>query len=172
MNLVAKAEIDGIQRSFRRYENRLTDFTEPLGDFAKYMQMATDKTFNALRRGGSFRGVFWGEFKPQYVRADGTEVPAWGNVPRADGQGLVMGRKRPSGTRLKPGDPIAQDTMNLRAKAATIIALGKDRVVIGPRDIDYAAYQQALRPYLFFENRKDMAVAKRMVYKHLKRKAS
>ena len=124
---------------------------QPFEKFAQYMRVQTDKTFENLRLGGRYRGVFWRYFAPQYTRkTDGVTVPAWGGVPKLRSRGNVKGRKRPSGQRVANGDAIVQDTMTLRSRAALVVRMGKYTARLGPQGVNYAAAQQKMRPFLFF----------------------
>jgi len=99
--------------------------------------------------GGSHRGVEWKPFSPQYIRADGTVVPAWGGVPKVRGAGFVKPRMRPSGQPVTPSSLLIQDTGRLRQRAATeIVRITPTTLVFGTA-LEYAAYQDRLRPFLF-----------------------
>lgn len=124
--------------------------------FAQYMRVRTDQTFKRLRTGGSFRGVTWDYFAPQYTRkTDGVQVPAWGGVPKLYGGGNVLGRLRPSGARLAYGDALMQDTGTLRTRAALVLSLRHDHLIMGT-NLKYAPRQQRLRRFLFFETPRDV----------------
>ena len=87
----AEAEIKGLAVKMQNLRPMFVDFQS-------YMQRRTTLMFSRLSRGsGSFRGVSWPWFAPQYTRADGTVVPAFGGIPKLNGKGLVKGRKRASG---------------------------------------------------------------------------
>lgn len=134
---------DGMQRVFKV--------------FHRYMGVMTDNTFKNNAKGGTWRGVTWKYFAPQYTRKDGTVIPAWGGVAKVRGKGNVLGRKRASGTsRVQKGDSIVQDTMTLRGNATLgVVHITKNKMRIGT-NINYAAAQQKMRPFLFF-TKKDAA---------------
>ena len=120
-------------------------------EFAQYMRTTTDNTFRALRHGGTYRGVTWDYFAPQYTRkTDGVTVPAWGGVPKVKGSGNVKARIRPSGAPVSPGDSIVQDSGVLRSRAALVVQMKPNVLELGPQGVTYAKYQQAMRPFLFF----------------------
>ena len=120
-------------------------------EFAQYMRTVTDNTFKALRLGGTYRTVAWDYFAPQYTRkSDGVTVPAWGGVPKVRGSGVVKGRKRPSNTRVKAGASVVQDLGTLRANAANVLQITKEKLALGPPNLSYAAAQNEMRPFLFF----------------------
>ena len=169
---VARLEIK--DRELRKQLGRLgkasQDVQEPFRLFAQYMRVKTDEMFERLRSGGTHRGVTWAGPAPQYVREDGTEVPAWGGVPYAQGSGgVVKGRLRPSGQRFRQGDAIMQDTGTMRARAALAFFLGKRSVQMGPQGVNYAAAQNAMRPFLFFNVPDDSNTAVSMLQSHLRR---
>lgn len=162
---ISAQELDATGTALR---GQLTDVRPALQRFAQYMRVQTDRTFQALRRGGDYRGVHWRYFAPQYTRkTDGVTVPAWGGVPKLRGQGLVLGRKRPSGARVKQGDAVVQDTMTLRGRAALVMGLTRNRLTLGPQGVRYAAAQQAKRPFLFFNFPADRDALAGMIRQHL-----
>ena len=138
---------------------RIGDPTPVFKRFAQYMRVRTDQTFDRLRRGGTFRGVTWDSFAPQYTRKDGTEVPAQGGVAKVRGKGMVQGRLRPSGQRVAAGDSIMQDTGTMRNRAALVMDQTKRSLTLGPQGVNYAAAQNARRPFLFFTERDDDKLA-------------
>lgn len=120
-----------------------------------YMVAETDMMFEkaggpgSAVRGGEYRGVKWSPFSPQYIRADGTVIPAWGGVPKVRGKGRVKARKRPSGKPVTPASLLMQDTGRLRQRAATeVVEITPATLTFGTRLV-YAPYQDALRPFLF-----------------------
>ena len=143
-----------LQKLLKVTEDTLGGDVRPIWrEFAQYMRAVTDNTFQALRHGGSHRGVTWKYFSPQYTRkTDGVQVPAWGGVPKVSGKGVVKGRKRPSGARVSSGDSIVQASGVLRSRAALTVKMTKDRLILGPKGValQYAGYQQKHRPFLFF----------------------
>lgn len=126
-----------------------------LREWHAYMVARTDEMFaiaggpGSATRGGAHRGVYWRPFSPQYIRADGTVVPAWGGVPKVRGRGMVKPRKRPSGQPVTPASLLMQDTGRLRQRAATgFVRIMPNAIEFGP-NLHYAAFQQSLRPFLF-----------------------
>lgn len=157
-----------VNKLLGKVKDKLSGGSNVFRMFAAYMRTVTDNTFRRLRRGGIYRGVKWSYFSNQYTRkTDGVTVPAWGGVPRLKkkklksgkgfykNQGKVKGRLRPSGTRVKQGDSVVQDLGTLRARAALVGYLGDDKVTMGPQGVTYAAAQQRMRPFIFFEVPKD-----------------
>jgi len=143
--------------------------------FAAYMLGRTGATFKALAQGGTYRGVTWAWFKDQYTRkTDGKTVPAEGGVPKlkakdAKGEGQkrlikanrkkypnrnVKGRERPSGRRVTKRSNLLRDTGRLSREAGSDFKL-TDHKIIMDTQTPYAALQQAMRPFLFFEDQTD-----------------
>jgi len=142
------------KRLFTELESRGDAMTKVFRVFHRYMGVMTDNTFKENAKGGTWRGVKWKYFAPQYTRKDGTVIPAWGGVAKVRGKGKVLGRKRASGTsRVQQGDSIVQDTMTLRGNATLgVVHITKTKMRIGT-NINYAAAQQKMRPFLFFTKR-------------------
>ena len=143
-----------LQKLLDKVEKTLGGDVRPIWrEFAAYMRTVTDNTFKALRHGGTYRGVSWDYFAPQYTRkTDGVTVPAWGGVPKIVGTGTVQGRRRPSGknVRVAAGDSVVQDSGVLRSRAALVTHMGKQKLQLAPQGVKYAAAQNARRPFLFF----------------------
>lgn len=130
--------------------NVQTDLSPMLKAFHAYMVKQTDVMFakaggsGSAYRGGEARGERWMPFALQYTRKDGTEVPAWG-IP-----GEVRGRQRPSGKPVTPASFLMQDTGRMRQRAANdIVEIRPSSLVFGT-NLEYAAAQDAMRPFLFF----------------------
>jgi len=153
-------------RLFTELESRGDGMTKVFRVFHRYMGVMTDNTFEKNRLGGTWRGVTWKYFAPQYTRKDGTVIPAWGGVAKVRGKGNVLGRKRPSGARVKDGDSIVQDTGTLRNNATLGVShITKTKMRIGT-NINYAAAQQKMRPFLFF-TKKDAAYLNKLTSDYL-----
>lgn len=187
MNPHLTIEDAAVQRMIRGVRVAAQDATAGFREFAQYMRVRTDQTFSRLRLGGTFRGVTWAYFKPQYTRKDGTVVPAWGGTPRlragrsartASGgfrkRGIgrtttkgVLGRLRPSGKRVKRGDAIMQDTKTMRNRAALVVRLTGNEMVLGPQGTIYAAAQNRMRRFLFFEVPRDSDKLAKIMAKHI-----
>ena len=139
----------------KKAKGKIRDLQDALATWYAYMVKQTDDMFRIAGgpgsgvHGGSHRGVSWDAFSPQYVRKDGTEVPAWGGVPRVDGKGMVKPRVRPSGQPVTPASMLMQDTGRLRQRAATDIVQITPTLLVFGTNLDYAAQQQQLRPFLF-----------------------
>lgn len=155
------------------------NYRPPLNKFRAYMIGQTVNTFNALRTGGTYRGVTWPYFAHQYRRRDGTDVPAWGGVAYAKQrltkggkvaakQPMVKGKKRPSGKRIKHGDALMQDTRTLMRSVTTGLDLSEtsDVVTLWGTRLHYAEKQQKMRKFLFATNR-DKDVFRQLVLDHL-----
>lgn len=191
MNTISlQIQDEALRRALKQKSQAARDIKEPLREFSVYMGAQIALLFERLSHGGQYRGVVWKYFAPQYVRKDGTVVPAWGGVPRVRGlrykrsykkKGItrgdfrkpnVLGRKRPSGARVKQGDAILQDVGTLKARAALVQRLRKDRLEMGPsggKVMKYAAAQHARRPWLFFHVPEDSNYLLDLVRKHLRK---
>lgn len=179
MKLAFGVDDGGTPEGLRQISLRAGDFRKPLAEFDTYYSAVTIKHFQALARGGTHRGVHWDYFRPMYRRKDGTTVRAWGGVPRvrtkmtkrgkpAKRQSAVLGRKRPSGRRVKQGDAILQDTRTLLRSVTTnpqIHSISRNQARRGTR-VKYAAHQNRLRPFLFY-TAKDRDYLARRVQLHL-----
>lgn len=135
-------------------------------DFQAYMLRRTALTFRNLKRGGSFRGVSWRWFAPQYTRSDGTVVPAEGGIPKVRGTGLVKGRLRHSGTRVRSSSSLVADSSRLRNAALTDVRI-TDTTLVMDTPIDYAKYQQAMRPFQFFDDPADVNALNRFIQRRI-----
>ena len=158
-----------LRKVLARVDDTLGGDVRPIfREFAQYMRVVTDTTFEKLRTGGSYRGVTWEYFAPQYTRRSGVTVPAWGGVPKVRGGGSVKGRLRPSGARIAAGDAIVQDSETLRGRAALVTKMRPQLMELGPQGVDYAGVQHALRPFLFFTP-KDAEALLNIAIRRLKR---
>ena len=142
-----------------------------LKKFHIYILGRTGMMFRRLAHGGSFRGVTWKGYKPQYVRkTDGVTVPAHGGVAKLRGEGTVLGRRRgPGGQRVTASSNLLRSTGRLAAAAGTTVRFvrgGKVMLMI-TRNVKYGGKQQEDRPFLFFQVPKDLRVAERLAQEHL-----
>lgn len=135
-------------------------------DFHTYMLRRTALTFRNLRRGGNYRGVEWRWFAPQYRRKDGTVIPAEGGVPKMRGDGVVKGRLRHSGTRVRSSSSLAADSSRLRNAALTSVSMTENRLVMDT-PIEYAKYQHAMRPFQFFQDPADVNALNRFIQRRI-----
>ena len=133
-----------------------SDFHDAFVTWYAYMQKQTDEMFvraggpGSAEAGGSYRGVTWDPFAPQYIRkTDGATVYAWGGTPKLRGSGMVKPRLRPSGQPITPASLLMQDTGRLRQRAATDIVRITPTTMAFGTNLEYAAAQQDMRPFLF-----------------------
>lgn len=155
MDIRIEVNLSKPQAMLELLSHRGQDFRPALREFHAYMTRQTDLMFEraggpgSALIGGSYRGIYWRPFSPQYLRADGTLVPAWGGVDKVRGRGQVKGRKRPSGQRVTLHSLLMQDTGRLRSRATTgMVRLTPRSIEFGP-NLEYAAHQNAMRPFLF-----------------------
>ena len=155
----AKIELGNVQK-------KMSDLRPFFINFLTYMQSVTGNTFKRLKKGGTYRGVTWKGFAPQYMRKDGTVVPAEGGIPKVRGEGMVKGRKRASGKRITGSSNLLRDTGRLQAKALSSIKKTKQVMVMDTK-LKYAGWQNQLRPFQFFQIPKDENVARQMLEKYI-----
>lgn len=145
--------------------------SDTVQDYARALSVVTDKrrwssiqaflhTQQALHfqrggLGGTFRGVAWSYFKPQYTRIDGTAVPVWGGVPRVFGPGMVQarlrGNKPGNKKRYASGDRLMQNTGILRNALLSDIRIDAHTITLST-PVSYARHQDALRPFNFLSD--------------------
>ena len=123
------------------------------GEIKSYLHSRMVKQFVDCRKGGTARGVSWPYFKnPWYTRKDGTEVPIWGGVPRADGTGLVKGKKRSKTVdgkkRYTPNSAMMQSTGIMRGALLHDMRIS-ERAIELVTPVEYAVYQNAMREFMF-----------------------
>lgn len=156
-------EADEALRFLKAHADRVKDVSGGFREFHQYMIVQVDSMFPKLRKGGTHRGVTWPKFADQYTRKGGRDgkgdkstIKAWGGVPKVRGGGMVKGRRRPSDKRVTSQSALLQNLGNLRAKAATgVRRVRKDLLQFGT-NVEYAAAQSKLRPFLFFNLPKDL----------------
>jgi len=150
MTTTFKLDDRAVRERLQGVDVRTRDMRPAWAMVEQYMRVRTDEMFPRLRHGGVFRGVKWSYFAPQYIRASGVVVPAWGGTPKVRGRGAVKGRKRPSGARVASGDAILQDTGTLRSRAAVRQMVTNSTLRLGTA-LAYARPQDKRRPFLFFQ---------------------
>ncbi len=142
----------------RRLGDAAKDGRKPLKDFFLWYKARLTVMFARCGKGttgGSDRGATWKGFANQYTRkTDGVTVPAWGGVEKLYGKGNVKGRKRTKG-RVTAGSRLMRDTdaMFGRSLARPSILTQTQMRVFGTPE--YAKYQHAIRPWLFFYESED-----------------
>lgn len=172
-------ELDDAIRDLERMTGKLMDGRKPLGRFFSWWKLRRAQGWVQFKAstGGFFFGEKWEPMKPQYTRKDGTEVPAWGGVPRVNkGFGLkrrggsVKGKKRPSGQRVKASSVMMQDTGNMRnSMLGTPLELTKNHIRVGPHGVseEYAGEQDAMRPFAFWQIPQDREKIVQEVLAHI-----
>jgi len=133
----------------------VSDWTFPLSRFWSSMVKTVREqiaTAGDGEHGGQARGVYWKGLARQYVRADGTEVPATGGVPKSRGKGLVQGKRRKGGKPLQPGARLyghanVRGLLKIQGRTPTAIEFGP-----GTKQ---AVKLNTLRQYLFFSQPKE-----------------
>lgn len=151
-----------------RILERAKNFRQPLTDFYGYMLRRTQLTFSKLGRKGNttpFREVLWPWFAVQYIRKDGTVIPAEGGVPKVCGKGLVKGKKRHSGKRVTARSMMMQDHGLMKSAALSRYRIGTHYLVM-QTPTQYSRYQQAKRPFVFVTE-KDVNYLRNLIQRHL-----
>jgi hypothetical protein len=163
----AKLELGNIQK-------KMSNLRPFFINFQTYMQSVTGNTFKRLKKGGTFRGVTWNPFAPQYIRKDGTVVPAEGGIQKVRGEGMVKGRLRgeegkSDAYRVKSTSNLLRNTATLQNSALNKISKTKTKMIMdtGGKAAKYAGWQNQIRPFQFFEIPKDEKVAQRMLEKYI-----
>ena len=157
------------ERLFRRKRWTQGDWRSVAIRIHNYQENAADSMYARLRRGGTHRGVYWADFAPQGTRADGTVIPAHGGIPKVRGEGLRLGRLRPSGARVSASSALLQDTGNLRGRALSSRRITRNAVTMSS-PIKYARHQHKHRPWAFFYLPDDLTTHQRILLNHWKRK--
>ena len=135
-----------------------------------YLRSRTAQTARSLAHGGTFRGVTWPAYKPQYRRkTDGALVPAWGGTPKVHGSGAVQGRRRGSGRRITTASNMLVDTGRLlnAAQGAARYRAGGSILEMSVARVPYAKYVLGDRPLLFFDVPRDLRAMEAMTLKYL-----
>lgn len=73
-------------------------------------------------------------------------------------------RRKPA----RPGPKLLRDTGRLRASVGEVFKIQNGKLLLGT-DVPYAAYQQKMRPFLFFETPTDAQTAARMAAQFINR---
>jgi hypothetical protein len=165
-------------------------------EVARYMAVQTSAMFahiHSVETGGTYRGVTWKRMADQYTRKTGRQVvPAWGGVPRIHAgwrkgktndaarpglrstgermsqvRGVVSGRLRPSGKRVKRSSALMQDSMQMRKTATSVLQRDRTLLRLGPQGANYAAAQNRRRPFLFFQIPEDAEAIGRIFAAHI-----
>ena len=158
----AKIELGNIQK-------KMSNLRPFFINFQTYMTSVTGNTFKRLKKGGTFRGVTWKGFAPQYMRDDGTVIPAEGGVPKVRGEGVVLGRKRgETDSRVSKSSNLLRNTATLQNSALNRVYMKKTLMVMDTRGLaaKRAGWQNQLRPFQFFEIPRDENVARDMLAKY------
>lgn len=140
-------------------------------EIQSYLHSRIVQQFKLLRKGGTDRDETWPYFKnPWYVRKDGTEVPIWGGVPRADGHGKVKGKKRsknPEGKkRYTRNSALMQSTGVMRAALISDMRISELKITLRT-PTPYAGYQNALRSFHYITEAETADIAE-MIARRMK----
>ena len=148
-------------------ESAAKDLTPAWLQTVSYTEGVTQDLFRRLAHGGTYRGVRWKWFAPQYTRkTDGVTVPAEGGVPKLRGRGLVKGKMRPSGKRVTRNSNLMQDTGAMRGQSSHNWDYKPHRLT-GTVKLPYAAKQHSMRPFWFWEHPKDTTYIRQAIGDHV-----
>ncbi|MNK46795.1 hypothetical protein D3C87_655860 [compost metagenome] len=144
----AQAFLTGLSHDF-------SDWRRPINSYRAYFYGEVSQQIRLAgygASGGIARGVAWGPFAPQYVRQDGTIVPACGGIKKTHGKGQVQGKRRRNGSRIT----MASRMLDVKPSALlTIRHLSNSGIAIETREA-WSAKQNALRQFLFYQRPKDV----------------
>lgn len=172
MNIRVKHNADKAEAELRGIDGRLGDLRPAFRNFEAHMLRRTALTFRRLGRGGTFRGVNWPPFAPQYRRKDGTLIPAWGGVPKVRGKGTVKGKGRGQRVgdlkpkRVTPSSRLLRSTGKLATAAMTRVHK-TPTVLVMDTPVKYARRQHSMRPFQFFEDPHDVDALRRFLMRRL-----
>jgi len=122
------------------------------------------KQFQALRSGGEARGVHWDPLKTDwYSRSDGVTVPIYGGVrwmnnPRRKVKGKLRSKNPEGKKRYTMNSALMQSTGMMRAALISDMRLTELGVSLGT-PVKYAAWQNALRPFMFISHEEGAEIA-------------
>lgn len=159
-----------------------TDFKHTFSNIHAYMISVILQQFISAGRGGDARGVFWPYFTRQYIRKDGTVVPAWGGVPRhifanqsmglgnwlntavttakarKTAKGLVLGRLRGyERKRVTSTSQLMRSTGMMFSALLQKVTMSRTKLTMNTADkLGKVARQNDLRPFEFFEEPEDV----------------
>ena len=112
-----------------------------LETFGQYMLERTTQTFDALAHGGTYRGVTWPPFK-----------------------------KQPSKQRGGWGARLLDYTGRLKSSIGKMSGIDENKLILGT-DVSYAAQQQKMRSFLFFDVSEDLPTAARIAAEFINKAA-
>lgn len=146
-----------VERALRQLGKDVADGTDVLLELDRATKADLGREMGKGKAtGGRVRGRQQAGFADQYTRkTDGAVVPAWGDVRRLHGRGVVKGKKRPSGKRIRRTSIVNQDTGRFRAALVAARAKIQNKgtlLIIGGKGVlpHYAEHILRLRPLLFW----------------------
>lgn len=181
--------LEDAMKDLDQFVIKRTNIKPALRQFGLYMANRTRKTFLALGKGGTFRGVTWPKFANQYKRKDGTVIPAAGGVKRVRAgvkdihandivthkkvftrmsrvTGNVRGRRRPSGKRVTAQSQLLRDSGQLMNSTVNKQAIKVDDTGLHmSTQKKYGVWQQKRRKFLFFEAPTDINALRGFIMK-------
>ncbi len=166
---------------------RAEDARPWLKKFRLYIISQTRLMFHKLRKGGQFRGVEWADLKGRPHTRTGrgghvTREGAFGGYSpgvysdvasrktlggRRNTGYRTLGALRPSGKRVTLESAVMQDTGTLLRRAGQWIKkLNHNEITFGVGNLIYAARQNKMRLFMFFELPRDLNEGRRLCKEH------
>ncbi len=159
-----------LRQRMQKLSRNLNDSEYGLKKFVKeYLNPKTQATFEALRRGGTYRGVEWADFEASTLgRVLGTHPT----------HGRVFSNKRSSGRVISDSSSLLDDTGALKGAATNpAIRISRNKVTIQLTSEQQKGIAQALgirrggviknpRPFLFFELPKDQVACEEFILEY------
>lgn len=177
-------------RRLKALSERAEDARPWLRKFRLYMIARTRLMFGRLRKGGRYRGVYWPDIKGRPHARTGrggyvTREGAFGGYSagvysdttsrrtlggRRNTGYRTLGALRPSGKRVTDNSAVMQDTGTLLRRAGQWIKrMNHNEIVFGVGNLIYAAPQNRMRPFMFFELPRDLNEGRRLCKEHFAR---
>ncbi len=176
-----------IKRVLRAKVKKHRDVRPALLKIQHYIVARIGLQFARLSKGGRFRGVRWPDLQGRPGKRVGfgysTRGGAFGGYrtgvysdvathqlrggARTSGE-QTLGALRPSGKRITNDSSVMQDTGTLLRKAGKWISrLTRNEIQFGT-NLSYAAAQDELRPFMFFQIPRDLNEARRICIRHFR----
>lgn len=176
-----------VKRLMRAKVKKHRDVRPALLRIQHYIIARIGLQFQRLSKGGRFRGVYWPDLKGRPGERTGfghsTRDGAFGGYRtgvysdvatrkikggvRTSGE-KTLGALRPSGKRITDDSAVMIDTGTMLRKAGKWIArLTRNEIQFGT-NLSYAAAQDELRPFMFFQIPRDLNEARRICMRHFR----
>lgn len=176
-----------VKRLLRAKARKHRDVRPALLKFQHYIVARIALQFQRLSKGGRFRGVYWPDLQGRPGKRQRAGISTRGGAfggyrpgvysdlatrrvrggTRTGGE-MALGALRPSGKRVTTDSAVMQDTGTLLRKAGKWIKmLTWNRIDFGT-NLSYAAAQDEMRPFMFFQIPRDLNEARRICMRHFR----